>query len=147
MSIIGKTLGTFSAPKGYKGSIRPKVESLEMITGHGIKDDKFAGKDTNRSVMVVGKIAYDIAKENDVDIEFGSLGENIVLDFDPHDLRVNDIIQIGEVKLKLTEMCTICSHLCVHDKKLPKLVAKHRGVYCEILNDGIIKEGLDICKV
>jgi MOSC domain-containing protein YiiM len=147
LNILGKTIGTFSAPKGYKGDVRPKTELLEMIKDHGIKDDKFAGKDVKRSVMIVGTIAYNIAKENEIDLEHGSLGENILLDFDPHSLDVGDIIQVGEVKLKLTEACSICSHLSVHDKRLPKLVAKHRGVYCEILNDGIIKKDLDICKL
>lgn len=147
MNILGKTIATFSAPIGFKGSIRPKVEHLEMIKDHGIKDDKFAGKDTKRSVMIVGTIAYNIAKENDITLEHGSLGENILLDFDPHDLEIGEIIQIGEVTLKITEECSVCSHLSVHDKRLPKLVAKHRGVYCEILANGVIKKGLDICKL
>ena len=147
MNILGKVLGTFSAPKDFKGSIRPKVEKLQMVKNHGILDDKFAGKDTTRSVMIVGTIAYDIAKENSIELKHGSLGENILMDFDPHTLNVGDTIQVGEVKLKLTEECSVCSHLGVHDKRLPKLVAKHRGVYCEILNDGIIKEELEICKL
>ena len=143
---LGEVLGTFSAPKGYKGSIRPKTELLKMIKDHGIKDDKFAGKNISRAVMVVGTIAYEIAKENNIDLEYGSLGENILLDFDPHDLNVGDIIQVEGLRLKLTEECSICSHLAIHDTKLPKLIAKHRGVYCEILDNGIIKKGLEICK-
>ena len=147
MSVLGKTLATFSAPKGFKGSVRPKTELLEMIKDHGIKDDKFADKDVKRSVMIVGDIAYTIAKDHDINLEYGSLGENLLLDFDPHDLDVGDIIQVGEVRLRLTEACSVCAHLAVHDKRLPKLLAKHRGVYCEILDDGIIKKDLEICKL
>lgn len=147
MKTLGKVVDTFSAPKGFKGSIRPKVDELQMIKEHGIKDDKFAGKDVTRTVMIVGMKAYDIAKENSIDIGFGSLGENILMDFDPHTLNVGDIIQIEDVKLELTEECSICSHLGVHDKRLPKLVAKHRGVYCKILEDGIVKKGQEICKL
>lgn len=146
MKKLGNVVDTFSAPKGFKGSVRPKVEKLEMIKDHGIKDDKFAAKDIERSVMIVGTIAYDIAKENNIELEHGSLGENILMDFDPHTLDVGDTIQIQDVKLQLTEECSVCSHLGVHDKRLPKLVAKHRGVYCKILDDGIIKKGQEICK-
>lgn len=147
MNRLGKVLETFSAPKGFKGNIRPKIDELIMIKNHGIQDDKFALKDLERTVMIVGSIAYEIAKENNINIEFGSLGENILMDFDPHSLNVGDIIQIEDVKLELTEECSVCSHLGVHDKRLPKLVAKHRGVYCKILDDGIIKKGQDICKL
>lgn len=146
MNILGKVIGTYSAPKGFKGSVRPKVEKLNLIKDYGIENDKFAGKDFDRTVMIVGLKAYEIAKQNNIELEFGSLGENILMDFDPHSLNVGDIIQIDNVKLQLTEECTVCSHLGVHDKRLPKLVAKHRGVYCKILDDGIIKKGLDICK-
>lgn len=144
--MLGKTIEIFSAPKGYKGSVRPVAKALNCIIDHGIENDKFAGKKTDRAVMVVGKIAYDIALQNNITLEPGSLGENILTDFDPHTLKIGDCFNIGDVKLEITEACTICSHLCTHGNSLPELLNGHRGVYCKILSNGTITKGLEICK-
>lgn len=146
MTDLGKVIDVFSAPQGFKGSVRPRVEKLECIKKHGIKDDKFAGKNEDRAVMIVGEIAYDLAKEQGIELERGSLGENILLDFDPHTLQLGDILDIDGMLLQISELCSICNHLSVHAETLPALLAKHRGVYCRILKDGVITKGLKVCK-
>lgn len=55
--IIGKVIDTFSAKKGYSGLPRPKVDNLKLILGYGIKEDKFAGDDQDKTIMIVGKKA------------------------------------------------------------------------------------------
>lgn len=135
---LGDIVELFSAPEGFKGSVRPKVEKLELIKDHGIKDDKFAGKDLDKTVMIVGTRAYDIADENGIQMQFGTLGENILFDFDPHELNIGDKIVLGEAQIQITENCSICSHLGVIRKDLPKLVKDHRGVYCKIIKSGIV---------
>lgn len=146
MKKLGTVLEIFSAPKGYRGSIRPTVNRLELIKDIGIVNDKFAGKNPERSVMIVGTNAYEIAKENGITLEPGSLGENILLDFNPHTLAIGAQIAIADTILEITELCTICSHLSVHDKALPKLLNGHRGVYSKIIQGGTITKGLDICR-
>jgi MOSC domain-containing protein YiiM len=141
---LGIVKDTFSANKNHSGLPRPKVEQLECIKDFGIKDDKFANKNLDRTVMIVGQIAYDIAKENNIQLKNGSLGENILLDFDPHILNKDNIISIGDVKLQLTYECSICNHLSCFDSKLPKLVENHRGLYCKILTNGIIKNNQEV---
>lgn len=133
---LGHVVEVFSANKGYKGKQRPVVEQLEMIYGYGIEHDKFAGKNENRSVMIIGQNAYDIAKENGIVLPKGSLGENILLDFNPHLLKIGTVFIIGDVEFEITQSCTICKHLAVFDERLPQLLAKDRGLYCKILNNG-----------
>ena len=128
----------FSATKTFQGSVRPRVKHLDLIEGHGIKDDKFAGKNVERSVMIVGNIAYTIAHQNGIELEQGSLGENILLNFDPHELPLGKMLQIGEAKLQITEKCSICTHLSVFDRKLPTLIREHRGIYCKIIQSGVV---------
>lgn len=143
MNNIGQVLATFSAKKGQSGLPRPKVESLNLIYGFGIENDKFAGQDEDKAVMVVGKYAYDLALENDIKLEVGSLGENILFDFNPHDYSVGTIFEVGETVLEVTQYCTICNHLAVFDDDLPALVQNCRGLYCRILEGGeITKESL-----
>lgn len=140
----GKTLGVFSAKKGQSGLPRPIVKELNIIEGYGIEFDKFAGKDENKAVMIVGKIAYDIAFENGIDLIPGSLGENILLNFNPHDYEVGSIIKIENTIMQITEKCTICSHLSVFGKKLPFLVKDCRGLYCKVLEGGLVSSNMKV---
>lgn len=144
MTSIGKILNTFSAKKGQSGLPRPIVKSLTLINGYGIEFDKFAGEDEEKSVMIVGKFAYDLAKENEINLKEGSLGENILFDFNPHDYPVGTIFQIDNTVIQITQNCTICNHLAVFDNDLPILVQDCRGLYCKILQGGEIKKGSSV---
>ncbi len=135
---LGKVLEIFSATKGSSGLPRPKVEKLVLIEGHGIQNDKFAGDKLDKTVMVIGLKSYSIAQENGIKLENGSYGENIIFDFDPHELSIGDKLKIGDSSIEITERCTICNHLSVFDTKLPKLIRKHRGLYCKIIKSGTI---------
>lgn len=141
---IGKTIGTFSAKKGQSGLPRPIVNELNIIHGFGIEFDKFAGKNENKAVMVVGSLAYDTALKNGIKLEYGSLGENILFDFNPHEFKIGNIIKIGQVILEITEKCTICNHLSIFGKKLPFLVKNCRGLYCKILEGGHVSSNMEV---
>lgn len=145
--IIGSVIDTFSAKKGQSGLPRPKVEKLNLILDFGIEEDKFSGDDLNRTVMIVGNYTYNVAKENGMDLELGSLGENILFDFNPHDYEVGTQFAIGDTVIEITENCTICSHLAVFGKGLPKLVKECRGLYCKIVKAGEIKKDLPVVLV
>ncbi len=141
MILAGKVLGTFSARKGQSGMPRPKVEKIRLIEGHGIEGDKFAGGESHKTVMIVGRRPYRMAEELEVDLEPGSLGENLLFDFDPHEFAAGTVFQIGEAQIKIVEACTLCKHLAIFDKRLPRLVRDHRGLYCRILSGGEIRPG------
>lgn len=142
MKDLGIVLETFSATKESSGLPRPKVRELNLIKDFGIENDKFAGKKLDQTVMIVGIKSYKIALENGIKLEYGSLGENILLDFDPHDLVVNQELIIGTSIIQITQICTVCSHLSVFGEELPTLLKNHRGLYCKILKDGIISKDM-----
>ena len=142
MKNIGKVLKTFSATKESSGLPRPNVEELNLIVGYGIENDKFAGKKLDQTVMIVGIQSYEIANQNDIELEFGTLGENILLDFDPHIFEVGKQLFIENSIIEITQVCTVCNHLSVFDKNLPLLLKSHRGLYCKIIKNGIIKENM-----
>jgi len=141
MIIVGEVLDTLSATKESESSTRPRVESLHLIKEHGIEYDKFAGKNLDRSVMVVGHRAYDEPKTYDIVLSSGDLGENILLDFDPHNFAMGTVFQIGDAKIEVMEPCTICTHLAKYDARLPKLIENYRGLYCKIIQSGVVKAG------
>ena len=136
---IGKVLKLYLAPVGTSG-IREEKESLSLKENYGIEGDKFANKEIDRSVMIVGTKPYIMAKENGIALPESALGENILLDFDPHTLPDNSKLQIGSALLEITKACTLCNHLLKYDKSLPKLILKHRGIYCKVIKSGIINK-------
>lgn len=142
MKTFGKVLQTFSATKESTGLPRPIVDELNLVIDHGILNDKFAGKKLDQTVMIVGMKSYEIAKQNNIDLSLGCLGENILLDFDPHELEVGTKLYIGDAIIEITLVCTVCNHLSVFDKSLPTLLKGHRGLYCKINKSGIIKENM-----
>ena len=144
---LGMVLKTFSATKGSSGLPRPMVEKLVLIENYGIENDKFAGDELHKTVMIIGLNSYTMAKEKDMELEFGSYGENVLFDFDPHLLEIGDRLQIGDSVIEITEKCTLCNHLSVFGAKLPKLIKNHRGLYCKIIKGGEIKEGSTVLKV
>ena len=144
MKKLGKVIDTFSARKGESGLPRPKVNSLNLIEGFGIENDKFAGKDENSSVMIVGDFSYNLAKEKGIALELGSLGENILFDFNPHNFDIGTQFKIGNTILEITQKCTICNHLSVFGKKLPLIVKDCRGLYCKIIKGGKINKNEEI---
>jgi len=144
MKNIGKVLEIFSATKESSGLPRPKVKELNLIENFGIENDKFAGKKLEQTVMIVGLKSYEMASEQNINLEFGSLGENILLDFDPHNLEVGTNLQIGEAIIEITQVCTVCNHLSVFDKNLPQLLKAHRGLYCKIIKSGFIFKDMEV---
>jgi len=105
---------------------------------YGIIEDKFYKKDKNRSILLSSLDSYNLIKENNIDIEYGRLGENILFDFDPHLLELGSRLYIGDCILEISQECTVCNHLSIIDKKLPKLINKNRGIFAYCLNNGII---------
>lgn len=141
---LGKIIETFSATKESSGLPRPKVDSLNLVEGFGIENDKFAGKKLDQTVMIVGVESYEIAKKVGIELIYGSLGENILLDFDPHILNVGTKLMIGESVIEITQICTVCSHLAVFGDNLPQLLKNHRGLYCKIIKSGIVNKNMKV---
>ena len=69
---------------------------------------------------------------------YGSLGENILMDYNPYHLQVGDQIKVGELTLEITQNCTLCKGLSKVDSKAPKLLKDHRGIFAKTVTDGTI---------
>jgi len=125
----------FIAEADRKG--RTECDELVFDNG-GILGDKFHGKNPDRSVLITGRPAYELADEQGIALEEGDLGENILLDLDPRELEEGCIVRIGEVELEMSRRCPICGHLALYDPRLPGLVKDLRGVYLFVRKGGRI---------
>jgi len=114
---------------------------LELqLDENGVKDDKFYAKDIDRSVLLASKMSYDLAKSENISINYGDLGENILLDYNPYELPIGTKVKIGDVTLEISQNSTLCKGLSKVNSKLPKLLKTDRGIFAKVVTSGIIKK-------
>lgn len=118
---------------------RVHKEKLEL-DGQGVLEDKFYGKNPNRLILIASTTAYTLAKKSGVELEYGSLGENILIDHNTNDLSVGSRFKIGDVVLEITQNCTLCNGLSVVDPKLPEVLKNDRGLFAKAIVSGTIKK-------
>lgn len=123
-----------------KESGRESRESID-VEPNGIVDDKFYAKDLNRTILLSSLDSYTMAKESGIDVDYGLLGENIIVDMNPYHLTSGEKLTIGDLQLEITQNCTICNTLSKVDKRLPKLLKTDRGIFAKALNSATIKIG------
>ena len=111
---------------------RTTVEKID-VDNFGIKYDKFYKKDSMRAILITATDSYTLADANNIDIQAGALGENILIDINPYSLLQGDKIQIGDTILEITQNCTLCQGLSKVNSKLPKLLKNDRGIFAKYL--------------
>ena len=133
----GKVLKLFISESGKSG----RVEQLDLcLDEKGVLNDKFYGKDVERSVLITSKESYRLVKERSIAMEYGELGENIMVDFNPYVLPAKTPIKIGDVVLEISQPCTLCNSLSKIDSSLPKLLKNDRGIFAKVIKSGTINK-------
>ncbi|MCW8896239.1 MAG: MOSC domain-containing protein [Sulfurimonas sp.] len=133
---VGSVLKLFISKSGT--SKRFDRESL-TLDKDGVTEDKFYGKNTERSVLIASMSSYDLIKTYGIEMPFGYLGENILMDYNPYSLDVGTRLKIGDTILEISQHCTICNHLAVLDVKIPTLLKNDRGIFAKVISGGDIK--------
>lgn len=139
MTKVGKVFSLFySPPTG-----RTSVGSFDLDI-NGILNDKHYAKSISRSVLITSLESYALANDHGIDAAHGVLGENVLIDYNPYHLSSGARLQIGNVIVEISQLCTLCKSLTQIDSRLPKLLKDDRGIFAKVLEDGSIKEGDDI---
>jgi len=132
---IGKVIKLFISDNKTKKVIEQELLLLDI---KGVNKDKFYNKDINRSVLLTSINSYEKLKDNNIEVEHGVLGENLLLSCNPHEFSIGLKIYIGDCVLEIAQKCTICNHLNSIDNKVPKLLEHDRGIFAKVISDGII---------
>ena len=122
---------------------KQNVKKLQLDT-KGVIGDKYYNSDINRSVLISSTKSYNIAKNNNIQVPDGGLGENIIVNFDIYSLKIGTKFQIGTSLLQISQNCTLCKSLAKINPKLPKILKNDRGIFAFVLKEGEIKEGDEI---
>ncbi len=120
--------------------ISKKSVDRMLLDIKGVVNDKFYAKDIDRSVLISSIDSYKLAQDRDIELEYGELGENILIDYNPYRLKSGTKIKIGEAILEISQNCTLCKSLTKLDKRLPKLLKDDRGIFAKVIKAGEIKK-------
>jgi len=135
-TIVGNVKSLFVSKED--STSRVEVPSLE-VDKFGILKDKYYNKNIHRSILITSLESYLLAKNHDILLPFGSLGENILIDFNPYSLKAGDQMKFGDIILEISQNCTMCEHLSNIDKRLPKLLKDDRGIFAKVINGGLLR--------
>jgi len=139
--IFGNVVNLFISKDGDEPRESKEILTLEL---DGVCEDKFKGKDIERSVLLVSQKSYEMAKQNGINMGSGELGENILVDFDPYSFEAGTRLQIGDVVLEISKKSTLCNSLSKINNKLPKLLKDKRGMFSKVISGGQINKGNSI---
>jgi len=113
-----------------------------QIDAQGVVGDKFYAKDLERAILITSLQSYQLTQDNGIEIERGSLGENILIDVNPYHLVPGERLTIGNNILEITQNCTLCKGLSSVNTKLPKLLKNDRGIFAKFVSgSGVISVG------
>lgn len=138
---VGEVLKLFISKSGVSERIEKDQITLDEL---GVVEDKFYNKNIQRSVLIASIESYNLIKNYNLEMPFGYLGENILLDYNPYALEVGTKLKIGSASLEITQHCTICNHLAVIDVKIPTLLKNDRGIFAKVISEGEIKNGDEV---
>ena len=135
---VGKVLSIHISSQGIAMPVKKEIIEVDQ---KGIRKDKHYDSNIKRSVLITSLESYQLAKENDIFMPSCSLGENLLIDYNPYNLPIGSQFQIGEALFQITQRCTLCDHLSKIDKKLPDLLRNDRGIFAQVIKRGTVKAG------
>ena len=98
----------------------------------------------SRVMLLTSQISYDLAEEAELVISKGVLMENIHVDIDLNDLKVGDVIELGETMVEVTEHCQAYGYLMALAPELPEIIEGKRGLFVRPLEYGRIVVGDEV---
>lgn len=135
---VGKVISLFVSVQGSSKRVEKELFHLDT---KGIIEDKYHDTNINRSVLITSEASYDLANRHNIQMPFGSLGENILIDYNPYHMTAGDQLRIGEALLEISQNCTMCDHLSKIDENLPALLKDDRGIFAKVIKGGVIQKG------
>lgn len=125
-----------------KGTIKVPVEKIEL-TDIGVVGDAHSGK-WHRQVSLLGKESFDkFELQAGRQLDFGEFAENITTEgIILYQTNPLDRFKIGEVELEVTQIGKHChGDGCAIYREVGNCVMPKEGIFCRVLQNGIIKSG------
>jgi MOSC domain-containing protein YiiM len=120
-----------------------EVHSIEAIAGRGLAGCKHGRPGSKRQVLLVDKETLDA-----MDLAPGIIRENITTEgLNVNGLALGSRLQVGEVVLEVSMVCTPCDQLELLRPGLRKEMWGRRGMLCRVVQGGVLRQGDAIQRV
>ena len=137
MKQLGQVIQLFISKKDQKERLEKEIFTVDK---QGILEDKYYNKNIERSILITSLESYQLAQNYNINMPHASLGENLLIDYNPYHLSSGSILQIGSAILEISQNCTLCDHLSSIDERLPTLLKHDRGIFAKVVKEGEIKK-------
>ena len=127
-----------------KGTEKKEVEKIILKEDWGIETDAHAGK-WHRQVSLLAFEKIDAFRKKGAEVDFGAFGENIIVGgVDLRSLPVGTVLEIGEARLRVTQIGKECHSHCNIYKKMGDCIMPREGIFAEVLKGGVVQKGESI---
>lgn len=127
--MTGRVLALFAGGTGFVKDARAALD----VDPSGAVGDRHYGRSADRALLLVPEATYRALRAEDIDVPFGSLGENLVVSGLPaDDLVPGTRLAIGAATFEVAGGCTVCASLAQVHPRLPKASYRRRGVYLRV---------------
>ena len=136
-------MGTIKAvcTSNVKGIQKSEQHSIELRPDWGIEGDAHAGN-WHRQVSLLSFEAIENFKELGADVENGAFGENIIVEgFDLKALPIGTRFRSNSTVLELTQIGKKCHAHCAIYHKMGDCIMPREGVFCKVIDGGVITVG------
>ena len=143
-----------------KGTIKTPVESAELVAGQGIKGDAHMGFQHRQvSLLMSESIAAQKKKFQEmgvescaelkgkkIDLNPGVYAENFTTKgIDLSQLKIGDVLEVaGRIRLRVSQIGKECHTRCAIYKLVGDCIMPVQGIFCEVLDSGMVKVGESI---
>jgi molybdopterin adenylyltransferase len=128
-----------------KGTIKIPVKQIEL-SQRGVEGDAHAGM-WHRQVSLLGIESIEkFSKEAGRKVNFGEFAENITISgAEIYKFNPLDRLACGEIELEVTQIGKECHGTsCAIFKEVGDCVMPKEGIFCRVLNGGIVKPGMEL---
>jgi molybdenum cofactor synthesis domain-containing protein len=127
-----------------KGTIKKPVTQIEL-TKKGVESDAHAGN-WHRQVSLLGVESIEkFSKEAERKVNFGEFAENITTSgAELYKFHPLDRLICGDIELEVTQIGKECHGTsCAIFKEVGNCVMPKEGIFCRVINGGILKPGME----
>jgi MOSC domain-containing protein YiiM len=124
----------------HKGTQKTAIDHVEVIKGHGLKDDAHAGP-WHRQVSFLASESIETARNTGLDVGSGDFAENITTSgIDWKQVPVGCRLQIGnQVIMEITQIGKECHNKCAIYYKAGDCIMPKEGIFASVVEGGTIQ--------
>lgn len=135
----GKIVAVCSAPE--KGMIKHDVGEGVLIEGLGLEGDAHMGF-AHRQVSLISMEDIRTMMDKLPTLVPGSFAENLTTEgFDLGQLKINDMLKVGETLLEVSQIGKECHTKCEVFKQSGDCIMPKKGIFTKVIRGGRIKIG------